>query len=164
MQDKIDMILNNDRTSKAHIWLVRDEFELLLWTFDIVCKEEEAKRRAKSSRSYGGRKAIIYGSIQQLFFILWYLKTNPKYDIAWVIWWTDKTVISDYIVRYMPILLESLRRLWCVPAQTMEEFKLKYKWRNLDMIRIDWTERRVTRSTKKKIQELYYSGKKNNIQ
>jgi hypothetical protein len=47
-----------------------------------VCKEEEVKRRAKASRTYGGRKPIIYGSIQQLFFILWYLKTNPKYDIA----------------------------------------------------------------------------------
>jgi chromosome segregation and condensation protein ScpB len=67
-------------------------------------------------------------------------------------------------MRYMPILLESLMRLGCVPAQTIEEFKSKYKGRNIEMVRIDGTERRVTRSTKKKIQEQYYSGKKNNIQ
>ena len=164
MQDKIDKILEDDRTSKAHIWLVREEFETLLWTFDVVCREEEAKRRWKASRQYGGRKQIISGSVEQLFFILRYLKTNTKYDIAWVIWWTDKTVISDYIVRYLPILIESLRRLWCVPAQSMEEFKKKYKGRNIDMVRIDGTERRVTRSVKKKTQEKYYSGKKNSIQ
>jgi chromosome segregation and condensation protein ScpB len=46
----------------------------------------------------------------------------------------------------------------------MEEFKKKYKGRGIDMVRIDGTERRVTRSTKKDIQEKYYSGKKNSIQ
>lgn len=46
----------------------------------------------------------------------------------------------------------------------MEEFKKKYKGRNIDMVRIDGTERRVTRSIKKKTQEKYYSGKKNSIQ
>lgn len=164
MQDKIDKVLEDDRTAKAHTWLTRREFETLLWTFDVVCREEEAKRRSQATRQYGGRPPIIKGSIEQLFFILWYLKTNPKYDIAWVIWWTDKTVISDYIVRYLPILIESLRRLWCVPAQSMEEFKKKHKGRGIDMVRIDGTERRVTRSTKKDIQEKYYSGKKNSIQ
>lgn len=164
MQTKIEKILKDSRTSKAHIWMISSEFEILLSTFTIVCNEYETKERSTKKRQYWWRKSKLWNMTEKLFFILWYLKTNPKYDIAWVEWWVDKSVICDYIVKYIPILLESLTRLWCIPPQTIEESRSKYKWQEFKILRIDATERVVTRSTKKKIQEKYYSGKKNIIQ
>lgn len=164
MQTQIDKILANNRTCKAHIWIVSNEFNILLETFTVVYNEFDMKARATKKRQYGWRKSKLCTMTQRLFFILRYLKTNPKYDIAWVIWWVDKSVICDYIVKYVPILSESLRRLWCTPPQTIEEFREKYRWNQFDILRVDATEREVTRSTKAKIQKKYYSGKKNIIQ
>lgn len=164
MQNKMDMILKDPRTSKAHTGLTKEEFDVLLPVFATLYTEMRAKETKAIVRKPGWWRSSKLGTIEQkLFFILWYMKTNPKYDIAGVAWGVDKSTISDYIVLYLPLLQETLSRLWLLPPQTIEEFREHYGETKFDCIRVDATEREVNRSTKPKIQKKYYSGKKNFI-
>jgi len=165
MQTKIKNIFKDDRMTRSQIWIPKEEFDLLLPTFEFVEKETDIKRRSNNKRTYGWRKSKLETSEQKLFFILYYLKVYPTYDEAWIAWWVSKSRISDWIYRYFPILKESLKRLWVLPPETKEEYTKKF-WRDMTKKRIfiDWSEREISRSINYKTQKKFYSGKKRNIQ
>ena len=162
MIEKIDKVLSDERTCRAHIWITNLEFNVLLLTFVVVDQEDRAKRKLGKKRMYWGKPPKLTDAKQRLFFILNHMKTNPKYDVQGIQWWVDKSVITDWVVRYTPLLLESLTRLWTIPPQTVEEFEKRYKDSDFKLLRIDATEREIARPTKSKTQKKYYSGKKKN--
>jgi len=163
MLEQIDKVLWENRACRAHIGISALEFRTMLPTFEVVDNEDRAKRKIGKKRMYWGKPPKLKNAKQRLFFVLYHLKTHHKYDIQATTWWVDKSVITDWVVRYVPLLLESLRRLWVIPPQTVEEFEEKYKDIDFELLRVDATEREIARPTKSKIQKKYYSGKKNDI-
>lgn len=166
MKEKIEKILKDERTSKSQIWITKEEFEILLPTFEQVELEERKKsEKSKKRAMWWWRKSVLSWIIEKLFFILYYLKVYPTYDEAWVLWWVHRSVIWDWVIKLFPILKESLNRLWVLPWETKEEFNKKLIWdKKQKYIFIDWSERQITRSTDYEKQKKFYSWKKSYIQ
>lgn len=166
MIEKIEKILNEERTSKSQIWIVKEEFEILLPTFEQVEWEEKRKNEKTRKRAiWWWRKSVLSWIREKLFFILYYLKVYPTYDEASVLWWVHRSVIWDWVIKFFPILKESLKRLWVLPWETKEDFMKKLSWeKKQKYIFIDWSERQISRSTDYQKQKKFYSWKKNYIQ
>lgn len=165
MKEKINKIFEDDRTTRSQIWIPKEEFFLLLPTFEKVNLEEENKRKIWNKQKYWWRKPILETAEQKLFFILYYCKVYPTYDEWGLAWWIHRTMIWNWVLRYLPILQESLKRLWQIPPETGEEFNKKF-CNNYEKkyIFIDWSERIVPRNVDYKKQKKFYSWKKNFIQ
>ena len=162
MKEKIAKIFKDDRTTRSQIWIPKEEFDILLPTFTKAVEEADSKRRLLKTRKYWWRKPILETWEHKLFFILYYCKVYPTYDEWGIAWWVHRSMIWNWVQRYLPILQESLRRLWTIPPETGEEFNKKF-WEKYERkyIFIDWSERQVTRSTDYQKQKQFYSGKKN---
>ncbi|MDQ7023867.1 MAG: transposase family protein [Candidatus Gracilibacteria bacterium] len=91
---------------------------LLLPTFEKVNLEEENKRKIGNKQKYGGRKPVLETAEQKLFFILYYCKVYPTYDEGGLAWGIHRTMIGNWVLRYLPILQESLKRLGQIPPET----------------------------------------------
>ena len=75
--------LRTERMSKALTGLSPSEFWALLPDFDFYYKEFEAKRKKKRERKLGGgRNSKIESIEEKLFYVLWYMKTYPTFDVA----------------------------------------------------------------------------------
>ena len=75
----IEAALKDTRTSQATIGLSSKVFESLVEGFDSALK-----RVTKENRYRGGRPHILKTSREKLFFVLYYLKTYPTYDVLGV--------------------------------------------------------------------------------
>jgi len=78
---KIDRVLQSNRQSYALIGMSPHEFALLLPTFTQLLYEHFAAKERQ--RAVGGvRKGALVDAKSKLFFILFYLKVYPTYDLA----------------------------------------------------------------------------------
>ncbi len=75
--------LRTDRMCKALTGLTVSEFNNLVIDFEWNYKEFEAKRKKKRERKIGGgRNSKIETVKEKLFYVLWYMKTYPTFDVA----------------------------------------------------------------------------------
>jgi len=126
MKEKINKIFKDDRTTRSQIWIPKNEFELLLPTFEKVDIEEEEKRKIWNKQKYWWRKSVLETAEHKLFFILYYCKVYPTYDESGLDLWVHRSIIWNWVQRYLPILQESLKRLWQIPPETGEELNRKF--------------------------------------
>lgn len=122
----------------------------------------EIKLSKKRKRKIGaGRKGAVPKMEEKLFFILFYLKVYPTYDLAGFIFGVDRSRPCRWIAEYLPILEEVLKRRYVLPKRkisTIEEFLESFP--DTKDLFIDGTERRVQRPKSSKNQKRRYSGKK----
>ena len=80
---QIRSALRTDRMCKALTGLKVSEFEALAADFPAYYREFEAKRKKDRLRKVGGgRDSKIEAIEEKLFYILWYMKTYPTFDVA----------------------------------------------------------------------------------
>jgi len=166
------LIFWDERQLKALIWLGREEFNFLAglyWEIDVEIKEREYKERL--SKRERGKQVRIWSKSwntkldsyeKKLFFLLYYLKTYPTYDVLWFTFWISRGWACQNIHRSFPILQEMLQNLWVSPKRelkTYEDLKEAFDWDILDLI-VDWTERPYFRNKDSTKQKENYSGKK----
>ena len=109
----------------------------------------------------GGRKGILYGVEEKVFFILFYLKVYPTYDLASMLFQADRSQPCRWVKVYFPILEAALGRTLSLPKRkvsSMEEFQDVF--RNVYDVLVDVTERRCQRPSLSKNIKGRYSGKK----
>ncbi|AFY79245.1 hypothetical protein Ple7327_4114 [Pleurocapsa sp. PCC 7327] len=81
---KIEQVIKQDRLLRALTGLNRKAFESLLPTFNefyqqtITEQDKQLRQRAVG----GGRKAILETGAAKLFFISFYFKCYPTFDLA----------------------------------------------------------------------------------
>jgi Helix-turn-helix of DDE superfamily endonuclease len=91
---KITTILKSDRSMKALTWMSIKEFEILLVSFEKVLYEFFAsKKRIRQVR--GGRKGVHASVRSKMFYILFYLKVYPTFDLAGFIFGVDRAISLD---------------------------------------------------------------------
>lgn len=85
--------IGNDRICKALTGLTKDEFKELLNAFELsyqaVQKEQyEERLKSRPQRSSrmptGGPQGYLSTLEHKLFFVLYYLKNYPTYDVFWL--------------------------------------------------------------------------------
>ena len=156
----IEKVLKNNRLSRALIGMNRLEFETLLITFEKTLYEELASKDRKRKVG-GGYKGILLNGKVKLFFVLFYLKVYPTFDLAGFVFGTIRSVTCEWIQKFLPILEKTLGRACVLPKKKIsspEEFFRAFP--GIKDIFIDGTERPVQRPKNNDKQKKKYSGKK----
>jgi hypothetical protein len=159
--------LKDDRQLKSLIGLGRDEFEKLLNELTSFLKEDQLKNRRIKPKKYrkrkigGGRKSALGLPENQLFFILFYLKNYPTYDVLSFTFNISRGCAFESVQRLLPILKKAQKNLNVLPKRTTDNpQELLQIIENIDHVLIDATERPIQRPQKPARQKKHYSGKK----
>lgn len=156
----INKVLNNKRLVRSVLGVRKETFEELLSIFTKVLIEEAEKKDRK--RAYGGgSNGNIKDPRKKLFFILWYLKVYPTFDVAAYVFGSSKSRTQAWAHKILPILERTLERKLVLPKRrigSLEEFFVLFP--ETKEVMLDGIERPTIRSQKKKTQNKHYSGKK----
>jgi len=154
--------LGKDRVMKSLTGLRTEEFQSLLPMFDSALKKQRELRKSNRQRAMGGgSKHTLETSGDKLFFILFYLKTYPTFDILGFFYDVDRSRPCRWVEEFLPVLETTLSWEVVLPMRkirSVQEFFNKFP--ELKDVFIDGTERPVQRPSDKKKQRKYYSGKK----
>ena len=154
--------LRTDRMCKATTGLRVNEFHGLVLDFTHNYQEYEAKRKKRRKRKIGaGRGSKIETIEEKLFYVLWYMKTYPTFDVAsfWVGF--HRSNACEWVHVLLPILEQTMKRKFVLPQRRIsdpEEF-LRLFPETMEVF-IDGVERLKQRPKKKKAAQRAYSGKK----
>lgn len=154
--------LRTDRMCKALTGLSVREFEELAVDFSRNYQEFEAKRKKNRQRKLGGgRGSYIETSREKLFYVLWYMKTYPTFDVASFYVGFARGNACTWMHTLLPILETTMKRKFVLPQRKIadpEEFLRLFP--ETAEVFVDGVERLKQRPKKKKSANKTYSGKK----
>lgn len=156
----IDKVLNNKRLILAVLGVTKEEFLSLLETFEQVVRQDAESKKRKRAVGGGSNGKIKQARIK-LFFILFYVKTYPTFDVAAFMFASSKSRTHHWAHKILPLLEKTLGRKVALPKRqirTPEEFLTAFP--GIKEAMIDGVERPIVRSKKNKTQKKNYSGKK----
>lgn len=156
----IDKVLANPRLTRAVLGVTAKEFETVLVVFEQVLLEHLENKKRKRAPG-GGRIGKIKPARNKLFFILWYLKVYPTFDVAAYVFSSSKTKTQVWVRNILPLLEKTLGRRLVLPKRkinTPEEFFEAFP--EAREVMLDGVERPTIRSQRDKVQRKHYSGKK----
>ena len=159
---QIRSALRTDRMSKALTGLKASEFLALVPDFDFYYKEFEAKRKKKRKRKLGGgRDSKIETIEEKLFYILWYMKTYPTFDVAAFNVGFARSSACTWMHDLLPILELTMKRKFVLPQRKISDPEEYFRlFPEAKEVFVDAVERLRQRPKKKKSQTKAYSGKK----
>lgn len=156
----IERALKQDRLLRALTGLNRKAFETLLPTFSTIYDKQV--RSSPRKRAFGGgRKARLCNPQDKLFYILFYFKCYPTFDLAGLLFDIDRAQAHYWMHRLQPILESALGEKKVLPERklnSIEEFIERFS--GVERSMIDGTERPIQRPQDPDQQKLNYSGKK----
>jgi hypothetical protein len=153
----IEKILTDNRSSQAAIGVTRKVFKKLLPFFD------QALEKCTRPNPYrGGRPDKLKTGQEKLFFVLYFLKNYPTYDVLGMQFGLHRSCAYRKVTRLLEALSVALRESGFAPAVSIEELNKRLK--EINLVIVDGTEQRKNRPKNKEKQRDYYSGKKNTIQ
>jgi len=157
---RVANILTNNRQMKALTGLTKGEFDILLINFTTILYEHFAKRDRKRGVG-GGRKGSLIDTRNKLFYILFYLKIYPTYDLAGFVFGADRSRCCRWANNLLPLLERALGRSIIMPKRKISSVKeLVENCSEAKDLFIDGTERKIQRPKKSKLKKKRYSGKK----
>ncbi len=156
----LGLAFKNDRVMKSLSGMSIDEFNKLLVGFEQILQEKTLAKKLQRKPG-GGRKGAIGNAKKKLFFILFYFKVYPTFDLAGFVFGVDRSRPCKWYKALMPVLEILLDRKCVLPKRkitSIEEFERIFS--GIKDVFIDGTERRVQRPKSPKQQINRYSGKK----
>lgn len=156
----INKVLNNPRLTQAILGISKSKFESLLIVFSQILIEHRTNKKRKRIVG-GGANGNIKSPTQKLFYILFYLKTYPTFDVAGFVFGSSKSRAHSWTHSILPLLEKALGRKAVLPERrvnSLEEFMVAFP--EIKEVLIDGVERPTIRSKKDKTQNKHYSGKK----
>ena len=156
----IQRVLKQDRLVRALTGLNQKAFDQLLVAFSPVY-EQSRKTQPRQRAVGGGRKARLLGTQEKLFFILFYFKCYPTFDLAGIIFDMHRSQAHDWMHRLQPILEETLGQKMVLPERKLDSTEaFLERFPGVERVMIDGTERPIQRPQDSKAQKANYSGKK----
>ncbi|MBK8751614.1 MAG: transposase [Candidatus Competibacteraceae bacterium] len=163
----VSEVLKDDRQLKSLIGLGRETFEKLLQEFTALLKGNPLKNRRIKPKKYrkrkigGGRKLALGLPENQLFFILFYLKNYPTYDVLAFTFNISRCCAFESVQRLLLVLKKAQKNLNVLPKRTTDNpQELLQLIEKVDHVLIDATERPIQRPKNSARQKKHYSGKK----
>ncbi|SFV60364.1 hypothetical protein MNB_SM-7-745 [hydrothermal vent metagenome] len=160
----ISRAMKSNRVLKSLTGLNIEKFQELTTYFELLLNEEFAKQSKSKKRQRaigGGRRHTLQTAQEKLFFILFYVKVYPTFDMAGFIFNVNRSQTNRWTHTLLPLLEKALERRVVLPKrqiQSMEEFMKLFP--EVKDIFIDATEQRVQRPKVNTKQRRLYSGKK----
>ena len=156
----INQILRGDRLLRALTGLNSKAFQSLLLTFTQVY--EQTLRDKPRQRSVGGGLLARLRTFEhKLFYILFYFKCYPTFDLAGILFDIDRSQAHHWAHRLQPILEAALGEKKALPERQINSVQAFIeRFPGVERVVMDGTERPVKRPTDSQTQKLNYSGKK----
>jgi len=146
---------------KALTGLSYEEFTNLLPTFEQAIIDIQRQKRNRKRKVGGGKKGKLPTVESKLFFILFYIKTYPTFDVLGFMTDRDRGKCCRSVQILLRALKKTLGREIVLPERkinSVEEFLNKFP--EVRDVFFDGSERRIQRPKNKKRQNKLYSGKK----
>jgi hypothetical protein len=156
--------LKHDRLLRALTGLNLKAFEALKVDFAQVLAEAEVPRRSLQPRQRAtgaGRKPRLATVEAKLFFILFYFKVYPTFDLAGLLFDLDRSQANRWMHRLQPLVEQALGEKLALPKRqltSLEEFVEAFP--TVERVMLDGTERPIQRAKDYEQQKTDYSGKK----
>lgn len=146
---------------KALIGMSLQEFNGLVPAFEHELRHYAASKPNRKRKVGGGKRGHLKTPQDKLFFILFYLKTYPTFDVLAFFSNKSRGRSCEAAHLYLHILEKVLGRKIVLPERkitSVEEFLRKFP--EVKDVFVDGTERRIQRPKKPKSNKRQYSGKK----
>jgi hypothetical protein len=161
--------IHDDRQFRALTGLSREEFEELLPIFtesyhEHLLEAYEARKAKRQRKPGGGQKGKLDTMDKKLFFLLYYWKVYPTFDVLGDRFGFDRSKACTNVHKLWPVLERTLDKKEVLPARsftTIEELRAAFV--DVEELFIDATEREQVRPSDEEAQREKYSGKKNDI-
>ena len=160
----IKLAFKSDRMMKAITGMTINEFNSLLLSFETqlqIRKKIINKLKKRKRKEGAGPKPTLDNLEKKLFFILFYIKCYPTFDLAGFYFGVNRSQPFRWFNALLPVIEKTLGYEIVLPERQInspEEFQRKFP--DLKDIFIDGTERPTQRPKNKKQQKKSYSGKK----
>lgn len=152
--------LENDRLLRALTGLNRKAFDELCEVFGAAYQARlEQDRKPRQRRRGGGRKARLQSLEAKLFFILFYFKAYPTFDILGWLFELERGRSNRWVHRLQGILEATLGQKMVLPERKIESQFLE-RFPEVTEVIVDGTERPVQRPQDKDQRKAHSSGKK----
>jgi len=162
----IDKILKSKRLMLSLTGLTPHEFVNLLPMFEQVWKDKKQldyrkNRKQRIRKPGGGRRGFLREGQDKMFFILFYYKCYPTYDILTFLYGFDRANGFRRQKQLTEILEKTLGKKMALPERRMRRIDEFFKiFPEAKEVFIDGTERPIQRPKDSKQQKDKYSGKK----
>jgi len=162
----INKVLNNKRLTLALTGLTPQEFTALLPSFEQVWWNKKQwdyrkNRKHRERKPGGGRKRFLREMQDKLFFILFYYKCYPTYDVLSLLYGFNRANGFRRQRQLTSILEATLGKKMVLPERQLKNVEEFFKmFPEAREVFIDGTERPVQRPKDSKQQKDKYSGKK----
>lgn len=158
----IQRALSKDRLLRACTGLNRKAFNKLCRDFDkayeaALAADPRPRQRARG----GGRKARLKNTEEKLFFILFYFKCYPTFDLLGLLFDLERGRSNRWVHRLQKILEEVLGKAMMLPERkirSLQDFVERFP--QIKTVIVDGTERPIQRPKDNEKQKSHYSGKK----
>jgi len=162
----IDNVLKKERLMLALTGLSPEEFRDLLPTFTQAWQDKQEQdyrknRKHRTRKPGGGRKGFLREMQDKLFFILFYYKCYPTYDVLTFLYGFDRGNGFRRQEQLTEILEKTLGKKMALPERKLKKVEEFFKmFPEAKEVFVDGTERPVQRPKNAKEQTDKYSGKK----
>lgn len=161
----LEKILKNPRLCSALTGLKPEEFTNLLLTFTEILINKMKRRHnddPNKQRAFGGgRKGFLPTAADKFFFILFYYKCYPTYDVLSFLFDCDRGDACRRQFFLSGILEKTLGKKSALPQRKLRSVEDFFKaFPEAKEVFIDGTERPIQRPKDKEKQKTNYSGKK----
>lgn len=158
----IERALEHDRLLRAVTGLNRKAFDQLCEVFEAAYQEALERETKPRQRARGGGRKARLGSIEaKLFFILFYFKCYPTFDVLGLLFDLERGRSHRWVHRLQGILEMALGKKMVLPErkiESIEQFLVRFP--DVKEVILDGTERPVQRPQDPQKQKDCYSGKK----
>ena len=159
----INRVLKEDRLLRALTGHCRKAFDKLLEAFCVQLNLEAiATMQKQRLRAIGGgRKARLLEPKHKLFFILFYFKCYPTFDVAGLLFDLHRSRAHRWMLRLQLLLEKTLGKKMALPErklESIEEFITRFL--SVTEVMIDGTEQPIQRPQYQQKQKEHYLGRK----
>lgn len=155
----ISKLAHDPRAIKALTGLSYQEFSDLIPVFAKQLKAFQMKKPNRKRKTGGGQKGHLPTAEAKLFYILFYLKTYPTFDILGFFSGKSRGRACEYAHMYAKVLNKVMKTKGNTPKRRIGDIKEFIKlFPAVKDVFLDGTERIIQRP--KKNQKKQYSGKK----
>lgn len=155
----ISKLAHDPRAIKALIGLSYQEFYDLVPVFEKSLRAFQMKKQNRKRKPGAGQKGHLPTTEAKLFFILFYLKTYPTFDVLGFLSGKSRGRTCEYVHIYTKVLAKVMKTKGASPQRrigNIDEFLRLFP--AVKDVFLDGTERKIQRP--KKNQRKQYSGKK----
>ncbi|HEY9655108.1 MAG TPA: transposase family protein [Crinalium sp.] len=158
----LERALNQDRLLRALTGLNRKAFDALLPSFEQAYEASRIAAKPQRQRAMGGgRKARLVSIAAKLFYILFYFKCYPTFDLAGILFDLDRSQTHAWMHGLQPVLEAALGEKMVLPERKLRRLEAFLEaFPGVERVMIDGTERPIQRPQDPEQQTLHYSGKK----